>query len=192
MTTYRRFAEAKYDAQDGEAEAHVWGKKSYPGVGAILKVRGNDTEDQEVEVAYAGGVSFNLPENSNTEVYLLSSGRDTTLKMVVETPPKDKQRRWKENTGGIQHATDPEHVLEFNNTRAHITKDAFAVGPKGTFEVKDGEVFIRGKLTVQDVITSNTLVKSPQYTEGTNPIAALQNPAEQAPVDQQQGGTGNA
>jgi len=186
VTTYQGYHSTVYN-DEVENEVGVYGDVTYPGVGAIIRVRGNDTEDQEVEVAYVGGCSFKLPKDANCEITMISTGNDTTLKVAVMTPPKDKQRRWKENTGGIQHPTDPEHVLEFNNTRAHVTKDAFAVGPKGTFEVKNGEVFIRGPLTVEGIITSNKLVKAPQYTEGTQPIAALTNPAEQDKVTKDQG-----
>jgi hypothetical protein len=178
MTTYQGYHSTIPNDQDHN-EVGVWGEKTYPEVGAIIKVRGNDSEDQEVEVAYYGGVSFKLPKDSNAEVTMISTGNDTTLKVALLSPPKDKYRRWKENTGGLQHPNDPEHAIEFNNTRAHVTKDAFAVGPKGTFEVKDGVVYVRGKLVVEQEIIANKQVKTPEVVQGTEQIAALTNPAEQ-------------
>jgi hypothetical protein len=190
MTTYQNYNSTIPNDQDHN-EVGVYGEVTYPEVGAIIRVRGNDTEDQEVEVAYYGGVSFKLPKDFDAEVTMISTGNDTTLKVALLSPPKDKYRRWKENTGGLQHPTDPEHALEFNKTRAHVTKDAFAVGPKGTFEVKDGKVFVRGDLTVEGVVIANKEVKSPVYNNGSQQIAALENPAEQDKVTKDSG-TGNA
>lgn len=187
--SFTRFRERSHDVQDG-VERHVFGKVEYPEVGATIKVRGTDTKDEEGAVLYVGGTSFNLKENSNTEIFLVSSSSDTMLKIAIMTPPKDKQRRWKESTGGIQHPTDPEHVLEFNDTRAHVTKDHFAVGPKGTFEVKGNEVYLRAeKVIIEGELIVNRRIKTPEVVADKEPIPALTNPAQQAPKTQS-GGSG--
>ena len=77
-----------------------------------------------------GGVSFNVKEKFNTEVMLLASSSDTTLKMALLTIPKDKQRRWEEGHGGVQHPTDDTFALDFSDSLAHLTKNKFAVQRK--------------------------------------------------------------
>ena len=74
-----------------------------------------------------GGVSFNVKEKFNTEVMLLASSSDTTLKMALLTIPKDKQRRWEEGHGGVQHPTDDTFALDFSDSLAHLTQNKFAV-----------------------------------------------------------------
>jgi len=189
--SFTKYRERSNDVQDG-IERHVYGKMEYPEAGAIIKVRGTDTNDEEAAVLYVGGTSFSLKENSNTEVFLLSSSSDTMLKIAVMTPPKDKQRRWKESTGGIQHPTDPEHVLEFNDTRAHITKDHFAVGPKGMFEVKGDTIYMRArKVVMQAELIVNEIIKTPKIVADKEEIPAMTNPAQQASKSQS-GGSGTA
>ena len=104
MTSFTHYRERSRDVQDG-TERHVWGKQEYiKNAGSIIKVRGTDTEDQEAGVLNIGGVSFNVKEKFNTEVMLLASSSDTTLKMALLTIPKDKQRRWEEGHGGVQQS----------------------------------------------------------------------------------------
>src|SRR5262245_22623501 len=122
------------DVQDGW-ERHVWGKKEYTDAGAIIKVKGTDTEDQEADVMNVGAADFKLKDDSDSEVLLLSSSSDTNMKFAVLTIPRDKQRRWPEDEGGIQHPTDPDFALHFSSKLAHITKNKFAVGEKGELEV---------------------------------------------------------
>lgn len=194
MTTYPGFGSTKYN-DECVTECGVWGEKTYTGAGAIIRVRGNDTEDKECEVLYVGSCSFKLPKDSNCEVTMVSSGNDTTLKVAVLTPPKDKQRRWKEDTGGIQHPTDPEHALEFNKTRAHALKDMFAVGPNGIFEVhgQDNAVYVRAdKFIVKGEIITAKRVKAPEIVKGGEEPPGFTHKAEQDKVTDDSGGTGTA
>jgi len=169
MTTQMEFSDRNFDLQDG-VERGVWGKLEYiEGAGATITVRGTGTVDEEAVVLNIGQ-AMNLPEDSNTEVFLLVSGSDTTQKYALLTIPRDKQRQWKENTGGIQNPTDPEKAVEFNEKRTHVTEDNFAVGPKGTIEVKDGVTYIRGDLVVAGVATVNGRVITPDVDPGTSPV----------------------
>jgi hypothetical protein len=164
--SFTRYRERTRDVQDG-IERHVWGKQKYTGKGSIIKVRGTDSEDQEAMVL-VGGVSFNVKEKFNTEVMLLSSSSDTQLKMALLTIPKDKQRRWMEGSGGVQHPTDGEFALDFSDKLAHITKNKFAVGEKGEFEVKgDQGVFRVKKLIVDGELVVNKRIKTPQVIQGS-------------------------
>jgi hypothetical protein len=165
--SFTRFRERSRDVQDG-VERHVWGKQEYTGKGSIIKVRGTDTEDQEAAVLVIGGVSFNVKEKFNTEVMLLSSSSDTTLKMALLTIPKDKQRRWMEGDGGVQHPTDGEFALDFSDKIAHLTKNKFGVGEKGEFEVKGEESYFRvKKLIVDGELVVNKRIRTPQIISGS-------------------------
>lgn len=185
--SFQRTRERSRDLQD-EVERHVWGEQKYISVGSIIRVRGTDTEDKEAVVLNIGGVSFNLPKDSNTEVFLDSSSSDTTLKMAILTIPRDKQRAWMENTGGIQHPTDAEFCLEFNGTRAQITKAKFAVGETGEFEVKGEEVYARVKKFIVDgELVVNKKVITPEVVAGSQKIPDFENPAKQAPREKEEG-----
>jgi hypothetical protein len=163
MTTFKSFRDRNRDAQDG-FERHVFGKQTYiKSAGSIVKVRGCDTEDQEACVM-VGGVSFNVKEKFNTEVFLLSGSSDTTLKMAVMTIPKDKQRRWEEGHGGVQHPTDDEFALDFSDDLAHLTKNKFAVGEKGELEVKEKNGYLRmDKVIITGELIVNKKIWSPEY-----------------------------
>jgi hypothetical protein len=183
--SFQRFRERSRDMQDG-TERHVFGEQQYvEGAGSIVKVKGTDTEDEEATVLNIGGVSFNLPKDSDTEVMLLSSSSDTTLKMAILTIPRDKQRRWGEGAGGVQHPTDGDFALEFNEKRAHVTQPKFAVGGKGEFELKEenGEAvcYVRcKKFIVEGEIISNTLIKSPTAVQGMEKIPDFETTGGQA------------
>lgn len=160
------YRERNRDIQDG-FERHVWGKQEYNDAGSVIKVNGTDTEDLEATVL-VGGVSFNLKEKFNTEVMLLSGSSDTNLKMALLTIPRDKQRRWLEGSGGIQHPTDPEFALDFSDKLAHLTKNKFAVGEKGEFEVKGNEAYVRvKKLIVDGELIVNSQIKTPLVVQGS-------------------------
>jgi hypothetical protein len=171
MTSFTRYRERSRDINDG-TERHVWGKQKYiKKSGSIIKVRGTDTEDQEAAVLVIGGVSFNVKEKFNTEVMLLASSSDTTLKMALLTIPKDKQRRWEEGHGGVQHPTDDTFALDFSDDLAHLTKNKFAVGEKGEFEVKGEEVYIRAKkVIIEGELIVNKLIKTPEVVRATQKI----------------------
>jgi hypothetical protein len=175
------------DVQDG-TERHVWSELTYEEAGAIIKVKGTDTEDEEAMVLNIAGVSFKLKKDSDTEVFLLASSSDTQLKMAVLTIPKDKQRRWPEGEGGIQHPTDADFSLHFSDKLAHITKNKFAVGEKGELEVKGGDVYIRGRLIVEKEVVANKLVKTPQVVNGTEDIPGFEGNKQEAKKSSGNGG----
>lgn len=195
MTSFTRFRERSRDMNDG-TERHVWGKQTYiKNAGSIIKVRGTDTEDQEAAVLNISGVGFNVKEKFNTEVMLLASSSDTTLKMALLTIPKDKQRRWKEGHGGVQHPTDDTFALDFSDDNgAQITKNKFAVGQKGEFQVDEKNGYLRlDKVIITGELIVNKRVKSPEYVSGSEDPpefkAAEQAEAEDPDKDQGGGGT---
>jgi hypothetical protein len=172
--TFQRYRERSRDVQDG-TERHVWGEQEYTDAGSIIKVRGTDTDDEEATVLNIGGVSFNIKKDSDAEVFLLASSSDTNLKMAVLTIPRDKQRRWKEGDGGVQHPTDPEFALDFSDKLAHITKNLFGVGEKGEFEVKGKEAYFRvEKLIVDGELIVNKRIKTPEVISGKEPPPSFQ------------------
>ena len=94
------------------------------------------------------------------------------------TIPKDKQRKWKEEHGGVQNPIDDELALDFGKEKAHITKNEFAVGEDGEFEIdKDKNVYFRldgrksTSLMAND--TSTRSVKTPQVVSGQGEAAGL-------------------
>lgn len=175
MTSFTRYRERSRDINDG-TERHVWGKQEYiKKNGSIIKVRGTDTEDQEAGVLNIGGVSFNVKEKFNTEVMLLASSSDTTLKMALLTIPKDKQRRWMEGHGGVQHPTDDTFALDFSDSLAHLTKNKFAVGEIGEFEVRGDTIYVRcKKMVIEGQLIVNTLVKTPKIEQGKEKIPGFE------------------
>ena len=175
MTSFTHYRERSRDINDG-TERHVWGKQEYiKNAGSIIKVRGTDTEDQEAGVLNIGGVSFNVKEKFNTEVMLLASSSDTTLKMAILTIPKDKQRRWEEGHGGVQHPTDDTFALDFSDSLAHLTKNKFAVGENGEFEVRGDTAYFRCKKVVFDgEVVVNKLVKAKEIVQGTESIPGFE------------------
>lgn len=167
MTTYNNFSDRNRDIQDG-AERHVWGKLEYEnGSGAYMTLRGTGTTEYDVGVINVG-YGFNLPENFNTEVMVFSDGSDTNQKHGFPTLPRDKQRQWKENTGGIQNPLDSNKVLEFNPDRAFLREANAVIGNGGVFEIVGNTVIIRGNLRVEGSIICGGSVsaKGGIYSEG--------------------------
>src|SRR5262245_46129898 len=115
------FRERSRDVQD-VWERHVWGELEYISTGSIIKVRVTDTKDEEANVMVLSGIGFKLKKDANSEVLLFASPSDTNMQFAMLTIPRDKQRRWKEGDGGIQHPTDPEFALDFSDKITHITK----------------------------------------------------------------------
>lgn len=140
MTTNKNFTERNRDAQDNN-ERHVYSKMRYLKEGALVTVNGTGTTDQEAVVINTGyGMQYKADENS--EVILLSLGSDRSQKFAMIAIPRNKQRQWKEEAGGVQSPVDPTKALEFNPKRTWATEENFAVG-QGLFEIKDGEVYFR-------------------------------------------------
>ena len=193
MTSFTQFRERSRDMNDG-TERHVWGKLEYvKNAGAIIKVRGTDTEDQEAAVLNVGGVSFKVKEKFNTEVMLLASSSDTTLKMALLTIPKDKQRRWMEGHGGVQHPTDDTFALDFSDNLAHITQNKFAVGEKGEFEVKGDKVYIRAsEIIIQGELVVNKFIRTPDVVRGTKDIPGFEGSKQEEAQSSSGGGSSPA
>lgn len=159
MTSMEGFPGRNRDLQDG-MERFVFGKLTHLDSGAVVKLRGNGTEEDEVRVINIGQ-GMNFPENHNTEVLVLVSGSDTNMKFALLQIPADKQRPWGEGKGGIQNPMDPDKAVEFNDKRTWVTEDNFAVGSGGIFEIKDGKLYIRAEVVVEGMVTSNDKFKSP-------------------------------
>jgi hypothetical protein len=197
MTSFTRFRERSRDVQD-HIERHVWGEQKYISKsGSIIKVRGTDTKDEETAVTVVGsGTSFNLKKDHNSEVFLLAGGSDTTLKLALLTIPRDKQRRWKEEHGGVQNPLDDEWALDFGKEKAHITKKEFAVGKDGEFEItKDKNVYFRldgdKKFIIDGELIVNKRIKTPVIVNGKEKIPGFQgNEQAQASDDDSSGGGG--
>jgi len=179
------------DVQDG-LERHVWHELKYEDQGATIKVKGTDSQDEEATVLVIGGAGFKLKKDHDAEVFLLSSSSDTQLKVAVLTTPHDKQRRWPEGEGGVQHPTDDEFSLHFSDKLAHLTKNKFAVGEKGEFEVKSEElgVFRVKKLIVDGELIVNKEVKSPKFSQGSEKPPTFEGNKQEA--KQSSGGGGSS
>ena len=88
--------------------------------------------------------------------------------MALLTIPKDKQRRWEEGHGGVQHPTDDTFALDFSDSLAHLTQNKFAVGEKGELEVKGDKVYLRvSELIVTGKMYVNEKIYTPDVVIGT-------------------------
>lgn len=168
MTTLNQFDDRNRDIQDG-VERHVWGEQTFTNAGSIVRVRGTGTEDQEA-VVINNGVGMHFPKDTNTEVFLVSGGSDTTQKFAMLSIPRDKQRQWAENANGIQHLADPARAFEFNSKRAYVDDENFATR-SGVLEVVGDTVYIRGKLMVSGDIGSAGVFQSPNIPETPPPVS---------------------
>lgn len=167
MTTFNQFSDRNRDQQDG-IEKHIWSKQEFTDAGSIIHVKGTGTEDFEA-VVINNGIGMHFPNDTDTEVFLLASSSDTNLKHAMLSIPRDKQRKWAENTNGIQHATDPSRALEFNSKRAYVDDANFATRD-GVFEVADGKVYIRGELVVSENVSSAGTFQSPNVPNTPLPV----------------------
>lgn len=169
MTTLNTFQGRNRDQQDG-FERMLWSAIEYVnGAGAVLKVRGTGTEDEEMPILNTG-YGMNFPQDYNTEVFAISLGSDVTQKYALPSIPRDQQRAWPESTGGVQSPVNKDKYIEFNNTRMHLVDGAYAFGTNGILEITGNDVYIRGNLTVSGIVTSNTLLRAPATAAGTTPI----------------------
>lgn len=131
MTSFNRFTDRNRDQQDGY-ERGLWGEIEYvDGAGAVMKVRGTGVEDgtldEEVPLVNLG-YSFNVPKDYNTEVVMFALGSDTNQKYAMPTLPRDKQRKWPENTGGIQHPTNADKFVQLDDDSIWLKDGVFHVG----------------------------------------------------------------
>lgn len=169
MTDFTGYRSQRRDIQDG-IERGVWGSvEDVTGAGRVMTVRGTGTVDTELPMMMFG-YGFNLAENSNAEVIMVSLGSDVNDKVAIPTLPRDKQHPWGEDEGGIQHPTDPDRRIEFNATDTHHTDGVHTFGPNKelTVTIAGGVVTltINGDLNIAAnnvEITSGTLTHN-----GTN------------------------
>jgi hypothetical protein len=185
------FGARSNDVQDG-LERHVYGELEYHDAGAIIKVKGTDTADEEATVLVMGSGSFKLKKDHDAEVFLLASSSDTQLKMAVLQIPHDKQRRWPENEGGIQHPTDPEVSVHISDKLTHVTKNKFAVGEKGEFEIKGEEgVFRVKKLIIDGELVVNKFIRTPEVVRGSQKPPGFEGNKQEAKKSSGGGGGGS-
>ena len=157
--------------------------------GSIIKVRAPTPRMKKPRCSIIGGVALQAEEGSRRRGVSAVVVSDTTLKVAILTIPHDKQRRWPEGEGGVQHPTDDEFALDFSDKLAHITKNKFAVGEKGEFEIKGDKVYFRGKkLIVDGELIVNKLIKTPQIVTGQREAARLR--GQQAGRKRSPGGGG--
>lgn len=164
MTTFNRFPDRNRDMQDG-FERGVWGKITYTNNGATMTVRGTQTVDEEV-VVLISMFGFSYGEDHNSEVFMFAGGSDTMQKYALPMIPRDKQRAWKEGTGGMQHPSDPERALEMNDKRAYMDDPNFATRD-GIFEVKDGTLYIRGDVFVDGDLSVAGNIRASGIVQGS-------------------------
>lgn len=126
--------------QDG-FERHAYSRLEHNDTGAVVTVKGTGTEDVEAPVLNTG-YGFALDDDAAAEVFLLSGGSDTGLKFAMLTLPRNKQRKWAKNTGGIQNPTDPEKAVE--------------LGPDGAW-IKEGTVFLGDDKKIKLTISGDNL-----------------------------------
>jgi hypothetical protein len=188
--SYQPYRPARKDMSDCTAEKHCFVKQEYvKSAGSIVKVLGTDTEDEEACVVNNGS-SFNLKKDTDAEVFLLGAASDTQLKQAMLSIPKDKQRRWQEGDGGVQHPTDPEFALDFSDHIAHVTQNKFGVGKDGEFEVKGKEGYFRvTKLIVDGELIVNKRIKTPQVVVGSEPPPGFKGNTQMAESGSGGGGT---
>lgn len=144
MTSFNHFSGRNRDQQDGY-ERGIWGELEYvDGAGAILKVRGTGGSLDEEAPVMNLGYGFNVPKDFDTEVMLLSLNSDTNQKYAIATIPRDQQRQWPENSGGIQHPANKEKFVEINNDETWLRDGVFKVGnnKEVTITVSGGNVAI--------------------------------------------------
>jgi len=127
MTDFVSYQELVRTAQDF-AERGVWGTlTAMPPGGAMMTVRGTGTLDEEVPVVNLG-YSFNLPTDADAEVLMLSLGGDPDAKVALPALPRGAQYLWPEGAGGVQHPTDPERRIEFNDEETFLRDGKFVLG----------------------------------------------------------------
>lgn len=161
MTTQNLPSDRNRDQQDG-VETQTWGTIEYvDGKGAVLKTNGTGTIDEEVTLINTG-YGFNIPQDSDAEVTVLSAGSDTNGKYAMPHIPHEMQRPWKENAGGVQNPLDPNKCLEFSPNMTHIRDTLVALCESGILEIQDGgEVIIRGNLRIQGEIQAGGNISTP-------------------------------
>jgi len=147
MTDYQSRQDRDRSNQNA-IQRHIWSELRQTDTGSFLTVRATGTYNYEVPVLNTG-YGFNLPKNSNAEVFTFADNRDPNRKFALPTIPRDKQRKWGENTGGIQSPVDPDRAVEINEKRTHIHDKDFAIGKNGGVQSDGENTIFRGNVTIE-------------------------------------------
>lgn len=114
----------------------VYGKwTAVDGAGSVMSVRGTGTLlDEEVPVVNFG-YGFRLADNADADVFMLAVGADVNDKVAMPTIPRNLQHPWGVGQGGVQHPTDPNRRLEFNQNETWLKDGAFRIGNGGEVSI---------------------------------------------------------
>lgn len=154
MTDFTGYRSRTRDIQD-QIERGAWGSvEDVPGAGRMMSVRGTGTIDYEVPILNIG-YGFTLAQNSDAEVVMLSLGSDVDDKVALTVLPRDLQFQWPVGTGGVQHPTNPERRLEYNDDETWLKDGNYKLGNK-----KEVEVVIAGGNVTINVNGTTTIVSS--------------------------------
>lgn len=126
---------ATRQGQQDNVRRGVWGTRTdVDGAGSIMSVRRTGNTDLELPVINFG-FSFNLSDNSNAEVLTFNLGSDPNDMVAIPVIPREFQYQWAQGTGGVQHPTDPERRVEFNDTETWLRDGKFVLGTDREVEV---------------------------------------------------------
>lgn len=121
-----RYRSRDYDLTETVGRG-VWGSLEYiNGAGASLTIRGTGVVHEEVPLVNLG-YGFNLSDDSDAEMILLSLGSDVDDMVALASIPRDLQFAWPAGQGGVQHPTDPSRRLHFGED-TWLTDGTFVIG----------------------------------------------------------------
>lgn len=127
MTDFTTRNGRQRDQQDG-VERGAWGTfEDVAGAGSVMSVRGTGTVDLELPIVNFG-YSFRLSADSNADVIMLSLGNDVNDKVALPVLPADLQHQWGVGQGGIQHPTNADRRLEYNDDETWLKDGEYKLG----------------------------------------------------------------
>lgn len=126
MTTSKTYDERNRDIQDG-FERHIFRKMEYTDTGALVAVEGSGTREEDVPVINTG-YGFTPKEDTELEAFLHGDGSDASNKFAVLSLPRDKQRKWPENAGGMQHPFNADKFVQFDDDSIWLKDGKFTLG----------------------------------------------------------------
>ncbi|QIW87523.1 baseplate protein [Agrobacterium phage OLIVR4] len=126
MTTTKTFDERNRDTQDG-FERHLFKRIDHTDTGAFVSVEGSGTSEEDVPVMNTG-YGFSLEDDTEAEVFLLGDGSDASNKFAIPTLPRNKQRKWPKNTGGVQHPTNSGKFVQLDDDSIWLKDGSFTLG----------------------------------------------------------------
>lgn len=126
MTTTKTYDERNRDIQDG-LERHVFKSIERTDTGAFVSVQGSGTMDEEVPVINTG-YGFTPKADTELEVFLAGDGSDANNKFATMTLPRDRQTKWPEGAGGVQHPFNPDKFVQFDDDSIWLKDGKFTLG----------------------------------------------------------------